>query len=152
MNIIKQRNSSDCGIACLAMFLKVDYDTVLEKINELIKRPDADVSGNFNNCELALIIKDFGFEPMQLFTLMGGVPAIVSVPSLATKKKFHYVYWDGTAIKDPSNGEIYTLKDFIEGFPLSDSITLKCFTHSISIPSNLHNYFDWNYVNKYYKK
>lgn len=149
MKLIKQRYPEDCGVACLAMFLGRIYEAAESDVAHICQRR-LPISG-MNNVEIAKVIKFFNGEPMQVFTLLPEVPAIVSVPSLGKKKTFHFVYWDGKLIHDPSRHEIYQTKDFTKSMPMADSIVCKKVLESNfphGLPSHFYNYFDWNYINK----
>lgn len=144
-NIVKQRHGTDCGVACLAMILEEDYEYAEKLVCTILGRK-APISF-MDNVEIAMVLKVNRLESAQVYTILEGVPAIISVPSLMTKKKFHYVYWDGFKIYDPSNYECYTTEDFKKDLPMADSVAL---THKITklLPSHLYSEFDWEFINK----
>lgn len=142
--MIKQRYQEDCGVACLAMFTGKSYDYIADQIQAILNRT-APING-LNNEEMAKILLINGFEPMQIYTILPDVPAIIAVPSLGTKKRFHYIYFNGNEIDDPSNFETYSIQDFMNGFPLSDAIICQK-TLNVELPTHLFNYFDWEYIN-----
>jgi ABC-type bacteriocin/lantibiotic exporter with double-glycine peptidase domain len=144
VTLIKQRNSGDCGVACLAMFMGVPYETSEYLVQEDLKRRTP-VDG-MNNVELAKILKSCGYEPMQVFTLLPNTPAILSVPAIGKNRKaFHYIYWNGEKIYDPSRFKTYSTKDFVNGFPMADSIICKR-DLKVELPSHYFNHFDWEYI------
>lgn len=145
MSLIRQRHQQDCGVACLAMFMGKSYGWTEAFLALKLKR-NVPIEG-MNNVELAKILKMNGYEPMQMFTLCRDIPAIVSVPSLGNKKSFHYVYWDGKNIKDPSRYDVYTTRDFVKTLPMADSVICKK-NVEIQLPSHFYNEFDWEFINK----
>jgi hypothetical protein len=141
--MIKQRSHSDCGVACLAMYLSKSYEEIMEMIEIRLARK-APIEG-MTNVELAKILAQYQHRPMQIFTLIHGVKAILSVPSLGTKKKFHYIYWDGSNIYDPSNFDTYSKFDFSFTLPMADSVICEN-DLNIELPSHLFNHFDWEFI------
>jgi len=142
--LIKQRHQGDCGVACLAMFLGKTYEQVEGCIQFAIKRnPPID---GMNNVEIARVLRQYALNPMQIYTLLPDVPAILSVPSLGTKKKFHYIYWDGKNMYDPSRSETYSNKDFVDSLPMSDSV-ICAYSLNLDLPSHFFNEFDWEFIN-----
>lgn len=145
--LIKQKYEADCAVACLAMFCGVTYEQLMGCIQFNLNRQEP--IKFMNNEEMAKILIQYGHKPMQSYTLLPEVKSIICVPSLGTKKKFHYIYFDGYKIHDPSNFETYSNSDFINDMPMADSIIDEndLIRENIELPSHLHNYFDWNYIN-----
>lgn len=151
MKLIKQRHNQDCGIASLAMFMKVSYEEAEHETTKVLNKFFHRSGMNIE--DLALVIKDgYNKEPVVLRTIAPNVPAIVSVPSLGTKRMFHWIYFDGKRVYDPSNYEVYKTKDFNQDFPVSDAICLKetldkqGSKHNWYLPSHLCARFDFNYI------
>jgi len=147
-NTIKQRYGTDCGVACLAMFYGQTYEEAEYRISEVLKRKPP--IHFMNNVEIAKVMRTHISSPIQLYTILNGVPAILSVPSLMSKKKFHFVYWDGKDIHDPSNYECYETKDFKNDLPMADSIACAYRIEVIELPTHLYSEFDWEFIGNEY--
>lgn len=151
--MIKQRHSQDCGVACLAMFLDVDYDSISFLCKKFFNESFSKVGMNIE--QIAIIMKyGFNIEPYVIRTLVPTVPSITCVPSLGQKKHFHYIYIDEEQIYDPSNHETY--KDIDEHFAVSESIVFKnLFDLEVEKngwpkPSHIVSEFDWDYIEQTY--
>ena len=147
MKTIKQFYQNDCGIACLAMYLRKSY----EKVEQLVK-DELNITNpipGMSMIDLALIMNKNNHNPVLVRTMVNKVPAILTVPSLGRKKHFHYIYWDGKNIHDPSNFECYSNDDFEKLFPLAEAVcSLEDLRiENVKLPSHLISYFDWDYIN-----
>ena len=97
-----ERFTADCAVACLAMFLGVEYEDVLRHVggHELTLR-------GLTNYREAYIARLFEVEISFLdrTKIDRSKPAVLTVPSLNSKTGLtHAVYWDGTRIYDPNQG------------------------------------------------
>ncbi len=144
-NTVKQRYGQDCGVACLAMFFGISYEEAEYRTSQALKRKTPILW--MNNIDLAKVIAIGTHSPIQLLTILKDVPAILSVPSLMTKKKFHYIYWDGKEIHDPSNYECYTTSDFKNDLPMADPVAC-AYRIGVDLPSHLYSEFDWEFINE----
>lgn len=100
--LIQQRFTSDCAVACLAMFLGVDYEAIVRHCTgyEL-------VLNGLANAREAYIAKMFEVDLIFLdrTKLKKRKPAVLTVPSLNSDKgATHALYWDGKRIYDPNYG------------------------------------------------
>ncbi len=102
MNLVKQREFGECGIACLAMVTGLDYDTVKEIIDD-----PAVATYGIRTEQMLVALHQAGFtNPHEIF----GVPAdearaaILTVPSLNHPGMLHFIVWDGSNYFDPSAG------------------------------------------------
>ena len=98
---IRQKFSTDCGFACVAMFAAVNYETVVRHASgyELV------YSGLSPAREVEILLL-FGLEvearDSSLFDKSR--PAIITVGSLNGGGRLHGVFWDGKKIFDPQKG------------------------------------------------
>jgi hypothetical protein len=102
MTLIQQKFAADCAVACLAMFLGVEYEDVLRHVGG----HELTLGGLTNNRE-AYIARLFEVEISFLdrTKIDRSKPAVLTVPSLNSKTGLtHAVYWDGTRIYDPNQG------------------------------------------------
>jgi hypothetical protein len=102
MTPIQQKFAADCAVACLAMFLGVEYEDVLRHVggHEL-------TLGGLTNYREAYIARLFQVEISFLdrIKIDRSKPAVLTVPSLNSKTGLtHAVYWDGTRVYDPNQG------------------------------------------------
>ncbi|HKJ74548.1 MAG TPA: hypothetical protein VKA19_10565 [Alphaproteobacteria bacterium] len=101
-SFIQQKFTSDCAVACLAMFLDVAYEDVARHCSgaELVwaglaPSREAYICGLF---DVEVVRRD-----RTLVDWAG--PAILTVPSLNSPKgSTHAVYWDGRRVWDPNHG------------------------------------------------
>jgi hypothetical protein len=102
MTPIQQKFTADCAVACLAMFLGVEYEDVLRHVSG----HELTLVGLTNSRE-AYIARLFEVEIYFLdrTKIDRFKPAVLTVPSLNSKTGLtHAVYWDGTRIYDPNQG------------------------------------------------
>lgn len=125
IKLVRQREPWDCSIACLAMFAGEEYDTILHSHNEISKlylRTPKLVYWD----ESISLLKSLRFHPREIFGWMPNVPAILTVPSLNFKGRWHCIVYDGEAIFDPQDGnpgkEFYTMPFLLENFSVVQSI------------------------------
>ena len=102
MTLIQQKFTADCAVACLAMFLGVEYEDILRHVNghEL-------TLGGLTNYREAYIARLFEVEIFFLdrTRIDRSKAAVLTVPSVNSKTGLtHAVYWDGTRIYDPNQG------------------------------------------------
>ena len=97
-----ERFTADCAVACLAMFLGVEYEDVLRHVggHELTLRGLT----NYREAYIARLFEvDISF--LDRTKIDRSKPAVLTVPSLNSKTGLtHAVYWDGTRIYDPNQG------------------------------------------------
>lgn len=147
--MIKQRTQLDCGVCALAMFTGKTYEEIEAVIAFNLPKRTFPVNG-MNNEEIAIVLDYLDYRPIQVNTVLENAPAICTVPSLGSKKAFHFIYWDGKEMHDPANFEIYTTEDFKFSFPLSNAVM--CLKDlKTDIPSHYINHFDFKYINKVYR-
>lgn len=146
--MIQQRAGGDCGVAALAMFAQITYETADSRIREHCKREDEGHICGMNDLELGVVLKNMGFDPVRLFTIVDNVPAILTVPSLSTRMLFHYLYWDGKEIRDPQKGkedcEYYTTEMIQENFPVSTAISCMDTLNIDELETHYYAKYDWN--------
>lgn len=99
---ISQRFSSDCAVACMAMFLGVDYEEVARHCTgwELTR-------GGMPNHRETYITSLFEVEIVfrDISKIDRRQPAVLTVPSLNSDTGgTHAVYWDGARLHDPNHG------------------------------------------------
>lgn len=143
--VVKQRRSSDCAICCIAMFLNRTYN----EAETLVKCHLKNFSGNgINFDQISKVL--FPMYRMGLCrTIIKGVPAILAVPSLVVPKKYHFVYYDGQEIHDPSNStNKYRTADLLSDMP----VILALMESRLLIGMNKHFVIDmdWDYINANY--
>lgn len=118
--IVKQRQSCDCGVACLAMIARVSYDrarAAFDAAGLATKYPRRPYTSNF--ADLARCARDVGHPlTMRRFTGWTVLPAaaIAKVPCAGrTTRHWHWVVavreGDDIAILDPWTGLIRRLTD-----------------------------------------
>lgn len=99
--MIQQRFNADCAVACLAMFLGVEYEEVAKHCTgwELVR----DGMPNFRGKHLASLFKAaiVFLDPAMLDRAR---PAVLAVPSLNEAGGTHALFWDGTRVFDPNEG------------------------------------------------
>lgn len=127
MNLIRQKEPSDCGIAAIAMFTKLSYDEVRScAINTSYfkkKHGTYSCSGilrklgfeqeNYSG-DNSYITKSGKFKSIPhihhyisgsaLRQLLWGRRCLISVESLNNENGLHLIYYDGENILDPQNG------------------------------------------------
>lgn len=97
---ISQKQPYDCVVACLAMFIDKNYNYVKNKYFS-----DHDFScegqGITKYNEIKVLEKE-GYIVRDISPILPVRKAIVTVPSLNYKGKYHAVFWDGITICDPN--------------------------------------------------
>lgn len=99
--LIQQKFSSDCGVACLAMFLGRPYEDVAVHCSgwELMRHGLSGPRVDFLTCLFGVEI-NYRHPDVIDWTK----PAVLSVTSLNVDGA-HAVYWDGERINDPNEGK-----------------------------------------------
>lgn len=123
-NLVSQRRTYDCVLACLAMATGKNYEDLWpQEFCDAVE----DAKGTSKNglhdraLELAGLErgKDYisvycgGFQPGLLRQMLWGRRACIQVPSLNHEGAQHFVYWDGFQLHDPSNKQRYQWLDHI---------------------------------------
>ena len=120
MKTIKQQDEFGCVIACLAMATGKTYKQVRNEVARYWDFMHKDkLFDGMSSLDEALLLYKFGYKSYtlnvskritrrRLISLLDGTPAILSVPSLNYKGKYHAVYWDGKKLHDPSTKKNYT--------------------------------------------
>ena len=118
--IVKQRQSCDCGVACLAMIARVSYERARAEFDAAglaTKYPRRPYASNF--ADLARCARDIGC-PLTMRRFMGwtALPAaaIVKVPCVdRPTRHWHWVVavreGENVAVLDPWSGLIHRLPD-----------------------------------------
>lgn len=126
---IRQKQSSDCGVACLAMLLELPYKTVKEAAYALKRKQgysgrsfpglsyndDKELTAMFGEC---MKIWWVGKKSRKaVIKRLQGRKAILCVPGMNQRKpeELHAVYWDGDHLYDPTPGRGY-IKDGAHAF------------------------------------
>ena len=116
--MVKQKATSDCFLACLAMVTDQDYEKMfnakfcakiesehgvygkdIEKAFDLAGLTSAD----YRSISIPLTIGTNG----MLKVLLWGRRAILQVPSLNFENGHHAIFWTGEEVLDPSNKQVY---------------------------------------------
>lgn len=124
--LIEQKTTYDCGIACLAMALNLSYDDVMgvfpeQRMNELVAKGMSNemyaelmtTLGVINDVDYTT--RHYGhhwFTYRAFKNMLWGRRAICAVRSKNVSEGFHFVYWDGFKINDPSTKDKYTDDDW----------------------------------------
>lgn len=101
MTMVKQRGKSDCGVACIAMYLGITYEdavSLCQRATDDHWKPDMPV--NFATELMALRAAGQSSAIVQEFD--PDRPAIISILSINFPDLLHAVYWDGREVFDPS--------------------------------------------------
>jgi hypothetical protein len=120
---IEQRNSSDCGICCIAMALALPYEEVLAAAHDCWSVENGlkseskvlerlGLNGSFFNghpCGDFVCFHSDILSPHFFLNFAYGRRALMTVPSLNHEGLWHMVYWDGTDVHDPSRFKKYVL-------------------------------------------
>ena len=101
-NLILQRHSFDCAVACIAMFVSVSY----EEVAEYHKKTTGFQQG-LSFMEIFNSLKHFGLQPCVMNMFPHPKPCLLVVPSLNKPAKKHMIVWDGYNVKDPSSKKVY---------------------------------------------
>lgn len=133
--LVKQRETDDCTLCCIAMALDLPYSSVRSAATGLqfgyrwqgrqgtmdagcvVDRLAQDVRFSLPACRT--FHRPFGCAGELITWWLWGRRALLSVPSLNGFDGEHTVYWDGLQLFDPSNGEnIYP--DTLDGLTPSE--------------------------------
>jgi len=116
---VSQKDNADCAVCCLAMYMGVDYEELLEALPFLVTKTQ---KGGLYTEQLQMIMAVWSGRPVsiihnhydkdrektkQILKMLDGTPAILSARSLNYPSMGHAVYWDGSKIHDPSNKKKY---------------------------------------------
>jgi len=119
--LVKQQSEKDCFLCCLAMALALTHDAVLAKLgDELAARViekgcyDKDVAATFAALDLVenrdffrlFIMPEYGTTGF-IRNMLWGRRACIQVRSKNYTGEMHIVYWDGSALFDPSPKRTY---------------------------------------------
>lgn len=110
--MIRQRNTNDCGVAALAMFLGVTYEQAVAFCTD-IGPPGWTPETPTSELHLLYAAAQAGHDSAQVVRFIEGVPAIVAVQSVNFEKSQHAVYWDGAAVFDPSLQQVIEGRDMM---------------------------------------
>jgi len=139
---IKQKDENGCGIACLAMWLGMEYEEVRDQYFD---------DGRFEDRGLTdwdmWRVFSFHHVPIKKWRWKGieelqGWKAILGVESLNYPGAYHYVYWDGEELHDPSPGKTYTV-DMLNGSNAVDDHIVETTTGSTADFDTLTRKFSW---------
>lgn len=109
MQIVKQKDKYDCGIACLAMMLDKPYEEIIQ---QHFPKHDFNKDGLYIS-ELVSVIKLYGHDVFINSGFHMKSSGILFVPSLNTLGSGHFVFWDGLGkLFDPSNDNQYSISVF----------------------------------------
>ncbi len=100
--IVKQRHSFDCAVACIAMLAQVSYEAVAARHKKTLEALQG-----LHFMEIFESLKHFCLQPCVLHTFPYPNPCILIVPSLNGEGRKHAIFWDGNAVVDPAIGKIY---------------------------------------------
>lgn len=128
MTLVEQRTDTDCGVCCLAMALRMPYEVVLGNMPkehlETLSDPKKGMSTEmYADLFAALglrIEEDYAVRSMgyqwgtykYTKNLLWGRRAICAVRSKNSPDCYHFVYWDGKTLYDPSTKEKYTQEEW----------------------------------------
>ena len=126
--LVNQRKSFDCVVACLSMFTGEDYEIIYGMLKRLGWRDDLEIG--VSDRLIVALLKEFGERPVRSFQLHP-VPSLVVVPSVNKRHTFHCVFYDGDeTVFDPMYGKKFKNfydKDFELGRVVAKSITVERF-------------------------
>lgn len=123
--LIKQRTPHDCGVCCLAMALDLPYEVVhvaateskafgVDKgmwgTNGILERLCLSPGSKTvtNDGEWVEWARGYEITPQFFRQIAWGRKSLLSVPSQNIENGWHYVYYDGHKVWDPSNKKTYT--------------------------------------------
>lgn len=124
--LIKQRDSYDCGIACLAMALNLSWEDVMQAMPEehkpvLVEKGMSDKMYHALFANLGLV-NDVDYTTRyygnhwcnyRFFkNMLWGRRAICEVRSKNYPEGFHFIYWNGHDVFDPSTMLTYSNEDW----------------------------------------
>jgi hypothetical protein len=118
---VKQRAVYDCVLASLAMATGKDYDSMWpdefradieakhgtfgESLDRAYALAGLTAKVDLRSCYVG------GLARGVVATILWGRRAMIQVPSLNHEGAQHVVYWDGAALHDPSNKQVYRWLD-----------------------------------------
>lgn len=103
MELIKQRFSWDCELACVAMWCGKTYDEVYKMAFEI--EPQGKFVGRGVDTHLKeRLLRHYGKIPAIVLHAYSGIKGILSFPSLNIPGGGHALYYDGKSIFDPQFG------------------------------------------------
>jgi len=114
MSTIKQLSDFDCALACTGMVLGKDPRDIFP-IEYYEKVEEARGTTMDDALTMAGLESKVDFDTVYTGSLVSGNvrlllnwrKAVLQVPSLNNRKAFHFVYWDGQELHDPSNKQVY---------------------------------------------
>lgn len=119
--VVKQKNSSDCVICCMAMLSGRTYEEILNlAVDYKIRLEQGCIKGVYSKEENE-VLAVFGWrcgsmrrkwkvekDGQNFLETIKGIRAILTVPSLNIEGAYHAIYWDGAEIHDPHNEKTYS--------------------------------------------
>jgi len=99
---VHQRQTWDCGHACIAMWAKVPYGIVQKRAISLDM-----YSEGLGEYQFKTISESFGIKPFTIDQAYGGLDGVLCFPSLNNPGGAHAVYLNDHKIYDPSNKKKY---------------------------------------------
>lgn len=124
---IRQRNKSDCGIACVAMMAGVRYREAFRAFDFA----EDEVKLYTTHGRLISALEKLGCKvKKRKFSSWGGITncAIIPVNHRCNRKKFHWVVYDGKSVLDPNPRCPPRTKKF-DGYRASGVYLLSASTH-----------------------
>lgn len=111
--MIKQRATSDCFLACLAMATNRPYEEMFNP--EFCAKIEKAKGSSGKDLDEAIRLSGLTSEDYKCIYVEGGNfkqilwgrKAIIQVPSLNIEDGQHCIFWTGNEILDPSNKQIY---------------------------------------------
>jgi hypothetical protein len=108
MRLVKQEEFGQCGAACLAMVLGMEFSDVVEEL----KCVHGPLEMGLSDDEMIDFLRSHGIAcPRAVMDWNGSDPAILTVPSLNSRGFLHYIAWDGERFHDPSEGPLLYPQD-----------------------------------------
>lgn len=104
INLVQQRYEYDCVIASAAMWLNKPYEEIADMLQKLGYERNPDSRQGVSSIEQYKMLRKFGMHPITIDTAFGGVPGILSLPSLNVPGGAHACFYDGKDIYDPQTG------------------------------------------------
>jgi hypothetical protein len=111
----KQLRDFDCALACTGMVLGKDPTTIFDPayyadVEEKRGTTMADslkAAGLIENQDFWTVYVGSFPGAGNARQLLSGRRAVLQVPSLNNHRAMHFVFWDGKALHDPSNKQVY---------------------------------------------
>jgi len=114
--VLKQRNTWDCSICCMAMATGRSYEDVLEVY---LSSPDDarrwELGIGTSTTSVLRVLTLLGWKPVMTHGVALSYVGIVSVASINFPGKLHHVYWDGQKVMDPSTLQTHDEKSMLLG-------------------------------------